>query len=192
MKNIESIIEEMYVDLSKSLGIDVIHNNGKFNSIKYFGPQLKDRKCLINETIGGYYFLGLFKNIPIDPIQNTNIIYCDNESAIMLQHQKRRSLSNFEYYEKEITLFCIVESFWPKKINFTSDFKSLGLAILSSFFILPEERIVYDSFALTFRLDEDHLKANNYNIEDIYNDWNWLNYISEVFKECVERYRNKF
>lgn len=138
MKNIESIIEEMYVDLSKSLGIDVILNNGVYNSIKYFGPQLKDRKCLINETIGGNYFLGLFKNIPYNPIKSTNIIYCDNESAIMLQYQRKYSshLSNFEYYENEITLFCLVESFWPKEIKFHFGLQKFGISYSFLFFYI--------------------------------------------------------
>lgn len=196
MKNIESVIEEMYVDLCKSLHIKLELEDG-YNSIKYFGPQLKNRKFLINEIVGGYYFLSFFeffKEISYDPHREINIIYSENESAIMFKRERKYASykSNFEYWKNELTLFCMIESVLPKGTNYNSEFKKRGFAIVSSAFISGDERIVYDSFALTITLNEDHLEDSGHTIEDVCKDWKWLNYISQVFKECVENYMRNF
>lgn len=196
MKNIESLTEEMYVDLCKSLHINLELGDG-YNSIKYFGPQLKNRKFFINEIVGGYYFLSFFeffKEISYNPEREVNMIYSENESAIMFKRERKYSSykSNFEYWENELTLFCMIESVLPKGTYYNSEFKKRGFAIVSSAFISGDERIVYDSFALTITLNEDHLEDIGYTIEDVCKDWKWLNYISQVFKGCVENYMRNF
>lgn len=194
---VERTSDEIYNDICDSLHVD---SNNPFkgygyNLIKYFGPQLKNRKFLINDITGGYYFLGVLKK---NNTRAQRIIYEDNQSAIMFTHHHRSNsalirdpLQVLDSYG--ITLFHLIEGGLPKGINTNSNFGSLNnLAIVSSAFIIAEERIVYDSFALSFTLDKDHLKANGYTIEDVCGDWNWLNYISRVFNECIERHIYKF